>query len=97
MCRIGQFPSPKEQPRKLTPTVISMGIAGGARHVVADGASAADWPLRLGGGLGGTCGGAAARVVPVRDGRRRCGPGAARHGGVGGAGSGGSVAAAGMG
>ena len=43
---------------------------------MADGASAADWPLCLGGGLGGTCGRATARVVPVRDGRRRRGPGA---------------------
>jgi hypothetical protein len=33
--------------------------------------SAADWPLGLGGGMGGTCGRAAARVVSVRDNRGR--------------------------
>jgi hypothetical protein len=53
---------------------------------VANGLSAADRPLRLGGGLGGTCGRATACVVSLRDGRRRRGPGAARDGGVGRAG-----------
>ena len=46
-------------------------VAASTMTALADGQSEADWSLRLGGRLGGTCGRAAARAVTVRDGRRR--------------------------